>query len=163
MLGLCCGKKPAGLNPGKRLERLIGRDIEERTGDPDTTFKQLYDATGVELCTVVCNLTCMVTEEWHVKTTPNKKLREAVRISMGIPGFFAPLTELGVRGEELSYGDGGTLCNFPLHVFDGWCDLIRFFIGVSLEFGGLCGTLELFSCVCSLCVSERIRPRRAWY
>ena len=30
----------------------------------------------------VCNLTCMTTEEWHVKTTPNKSMREAVRASM---------------------------------------------------------------------------------
>ena len=25
-----------------------------------------------------------------------------------------------MRGDDLHYGDGGTLCNFPIHVFDGW-------------------------------------------
>ena len=69
---LCCGGKRLGIYPGDRLLGWIGDAIAARTGDPLTTFKELYDETGVELCVVVCNLTCMTTEEWHVKTTPNK-------------------------------------------------------------------------------------------
>eukprot|EP01046_Picozoa_sp_COSAG06_P017850 COSAG06_NODE_1227_length_10181_cov_4.722277_1_plen_409_part_00 len=122
----CCRKKPLGINPGKRLSKWIGNCIAEKTGCPDTTFKELYELTGkwnsvtkryeggVEFCAVVTNLTCMTTEEWHVKTTPNKMLREAVRTSMGIPGYFEAGSELGVRGDRLHYGDGGTLCNFPV-------------------------------------------------
>ena len=69
---LCCGGKRLGIYPGDRLLGWIGDAVAARTGDPLTTFKELYDETGVELCVVVCNLTCMTTEEWHVKTTPNK-------------------------------------------------------------------------------------------
>ena len=97
----CCRKKPLGINPGKRLSRLPGLIPCACEG-------------GVEFCAVVTNLTCMTTEEWHVKTTPNKMLREAVRTSMGIPGYFEAGSELGVRGDRLHYGDGGTLCNFPV-------------------------------------------------
>jgi hypothetical protein len=124
MLGLCCADSTLGVFAGDRLHKFIGGTIEARTGDPDTTFKELYDDAGVELCCVVCNITaraprggqaplafsyvnwfsmallygragrltakiggfrpgqCMTTEEWHVKTTPNKPIRDAVRASI---------------------------------------------------------------------------------
>lgn len=91
----CCRERPLGLNPGKRLERFIGKCIEKQTGCPDTTFKELWELTGVELCVVVCNFTSMTTEEWHVKTTPNKTLRDAVRASMGLPFFCECILQLG--------------------------------------------------------------------
>ena len=60
--------------------------MEEMTGDADTTFKQLYDLTGKELCIVVTNLNLMDAEYCHVKTTPNMPIRMAVRMSLSIPG-----------------------------------------------------------------------------
>ena len=123
LLDLCCcwcSKGRLGIFPGKRLLKFIGDTIAARTGDPLTTFKELYDETGVELCIVVCNLTCMVTEEWHVKTTPNKPIREAVRASMGVPVGLQPLMVEGGQGSQMAFVDGGTLSNFPIHVFDGW-------------------------------------------
>jgi predicted acylesterase/phospholipase RssA len=113
----CCCQNRTGMHAGDRLSRYIGEVIAAKTGNPNLTFKELYDATGgVELCVVVCNLTCMASEEWHVKTTPNKPIRDAVRVSMGMPGVLNARREKGFEGLDLAYVDGGVLCNFPLHV-----------------------------------------------
>ena len=39
---------------------------------------------------------------------------------MGLPGMVKPMSEPGLQGSPLAFVDGGTLCNFPLHCFDGW-------------------------------------------
>eukprot|EP00058_Branchiostoma_floridae_P009055 XP_002594543.1 hypothetical protein BRAFLDRAFT_130803 [Branchiostoma floridae] len=91
----------------------------DQPGNPDLTFKQLHKMNGVELCIVVTNLTQMTEEYCHVKTTPDLPIRKAVRMSMSIPGLFQPvLTDY--HGDEAFYVDGGVICNYPLHSFDGW-------------------------------------------
>ncbi|KAI8521357.1 hypothetical protein Bbelb_011110 [Branchiostoma belcheri] len=92
---------------------------EGRPGNPDVTFKQLYKMSGIELCIVVTNLDQMTEEYCHVKTTPDLPIRKAVRMSMSIPGLFQPvLTDY--HGDKEFYVDGGVICNYPLHAFDGW-------------------------------------------
>lgn len=51
-----------------------------------SSFFQLYEKTGKELCVVVTNLNHMTEEYCHVKTTPDMPIRLAVRMSMAIPG-----------------------------------------------------------------------------
>ena len=43
---------------------------------------------------------------------------EAVRASMSIPFFYAPLKLKDAAGEECWFVDGGMLSNFPIDVFD---------------------------------------------
>ena len=103
----CCSKGRLGIFPGNRLLKFIGDTIAERTGNPLTTFKELYDETGVELCIMVCNLTCMTTEEWHVKTTPNTPIRDAVRGSATIckqPLYVDRRSPSGAKRAGCSYG-----------------------------------------------------------
>ncbi|XP_035675831.1 uncharacterized protein LOC118415377 [Branchiostoma floridae] len=102
---------------GSILEKFTRKD--GRPGNPDITFKQLYKMSGIELCIVVTNLDQMTEEYCHVKTTPNLPIRKAVRMSMSIPGLFQPvLTDY--HGNKEFYVDGGVVCNYPLHSFDGW-------------------------------------------
>ncbi|XP_078581056.1 uncharacterized protein LOC144864645 [Branchiostoma floridae x Branchiostoma japonicum] len=102
---------------GGILEKFTRKD--GRPGNPDITFKQLYNMSGIELCIVVTNLDQMAEEYCHVKTTPNLPIRRAVRMSMSIPGLFQPvLTDY--HGNKEFYVDGGVICNYPLHSFDGW-------------------------------------------
>ncbi|XP_066301637.1 uncharacterized protein [Branchiostoma lanceolatum] len=102
---------------GSILEKFTHTD--DHPGNPDITFKQLYKMSGIELCIVVTNLDQMTEEYCHVKTTPNLEIRKAVRMSMSIPGLFQPvLTDY--HGEKEFYVDGGVVCNYPLHSFDGW-------------------------------------------
>ncbi|XP_035688852.1 uncharacterized protein LOC118424405 [Branchiostoma floridae] len=102
---------------GGILEKFTRKD--GKPGNPDITFKQLYSMSGIELCIVVTNLDQMTEEYCHVKTTPNFPIRKAVRMSMSIPGLFEPvLTDY--HGSKELYVDGGVICNYPLHSFDGW-------------------------------------------
>ncbi|XP_078571605.1 uncharacterized protein LOC144859186 [Branchiostoma floridae x Branchiostoma japonicum] len=102
---------------GGILEKCTRKD--GKPGNPDVTFKQLYNMSGIELCIVVTNLDQMTEEYCHVKTTPNLPIRKAVRMSMSIPGLFEPvLTDY--HGDKEFYVDGGVICNYPLHSFDGW-------------------------------------------
>ena len=55
----------------------------------------------------------------HPKTTPNMPIREALRMTMAIPGLYTAwfYDHLGLTD---TYVDGCCLCNYPIHCFDGW-------------------------------------------
>jgi len=116
-----------GLNPGSRLLEFIGGQLAARTGSEDVTFAQLLDRTGRELCVPITNVTRMCTEYCHPKTTPTMPVRIAVAISMSLPVLMRPYRIVRSVGmdrdswnEDDLYTDGGLLCNYPLHAFDGW-------------------------------------------
>eukprot|EP00794_Sanderia_malayensis_P003397 gene3397-3887_t len=108
-----------GWNPGKRLLKWFGEQLRERTGNADITFKELLHQFGRELCIVVTNLSQMTTEYFHPKTTPNTPVRTAVRMSTAMPGVFQSVL-YKVHEDTDVYVDGGLLCNYPIHAFDGW-------------------------------------------
>lgn len=111
-----------GLNPGSRLLDFLGERLKERTGSEDVTFAQVWERCGRELCVPVTNLTRMCTEYCHPKTTPDMPVRLAVGMSMSLPVLMVPYRVLrGGSGAQADlYTDGGLLCNFPVHAFDGW-------------------------------------------
>ncbi|KAJ7372184.1 hypothetical protein OS493_020613 [Desmophyllum pertusum] len=111
--------KGFGWNPGKRMLRWFGEQLKERTGDGDITFKEVWERFGKELCIVVTNLNQMSVEYFHPKTTPNTPIRRAVRMSVALPGVFQCVREMNNDYEDV-YVDGGLLCNYPIHAFDGW-------------------------------------------
>lgn len=111
--------KGFGWNPGKRMLKWFGEQLKERTGDSDITFKEVYERFGKELCIVVTNLNQMSVEYFHPKTTPNTPIRRAVRMSVALPGVFQCVREMNNDYEDV-YVDGGLLCNYPIHAFDGW-------------------------------------------
>nr|XP_022306873.1 uncharacterized protein LOC111113157 isoform X3 [Crassostrea virginica] len=108
-----------GWNPGNRIYNWFGEVMEQKTGNKDITFSELYEKTGKELCVVVTNLNHMTEEYCHVKTTPDMPIRLAVRMSMAIPGMFQA-TNYTYNGETNTYVDGGVICNYPIHCYDGW-------------------------------------------
>ncbi|ESO84597.1 hypothetical protein LOTGIDRAFT_168662 [Lottia gigantea] len=97
----------------------MGNHIEKKVGDADITFKQLYKKKGIELCICVTNVNRMDVIFCHVKTTPHLPIRRAVVMSMSIPGYFKASKET-LFGSMDVYVDGGLLCNYPIHCFDGW-------------------------------------------
>jgi len=114
-----------GMHPGQKLYEFLGSILEEITGSADITFAQLYERTGRELCIPVTNVTRMITEYCHMKTTPNMAVRVATRMSMSLPVMLQPvdLVHATPQMEQVVsevYVDGGLLCNNPVHVFDGW-------------------------------------------
>ncbi|BFZ23318.1 hypothetical protein BsWGS_26357 [Bradybaena similaris] len=110
-----------GWNPGNKIFSWFGDRIKARSDkkNPDMTFYDLYKEKGVELCVVVTNLNLMKSEYCHPKTTPDMPIREALRMSMSIPGVFMACM-YDNHGEQDAYVDGGVLCNYPIHCFDGW-------------------------------------------
>ncbi|XP_059145229.1 uncharacterized protein LOC131932344 [Physella acuta] len=110
-----------GWNPGDRFSDWCGEMIKEKssTANPDMTFYDLYRERRVELCIVVTNLNQMRSEYCHPKTTPDMPIREAVRMSMALPGLFTARF-YDNHGRTDTYVDGGLLCNYPIHCFDGW-------------------------------------------
>lgn len=115
-----------GMHPGQRLYDFLGRILADKAGNPDITFQQLHARFGRELCIPITNVTRMMTEYCHLKTTPTMPVRLAARISMSLPVLLEPVTVASRRqptGESSVgdvYVDGGLLCNNPVHVFDGW-------------------------------------------
>lgn len=108
-----------GWNPGKRIYDWFGEALAKKTKNPDITFSELYRTYQKELCVVVTNLNHMTEEYCHPKTTPDMPIRLAVRMSMAIPGMFQA-TKYTDKGETNTYVDGGVLCNYPIHCYDGW-------------------------------------------
>ncbi|XP_041459640.1 uncharacterized protein LOC121411159 isoform X2 [Lytechinus variegatus] len=108
-----------GWHPGKVSYEWFGRFIENKLGNPDATFRDLYEKVGNELCIVVTNLSLKMEEYCHVKTTPNLPIRAALRMSTSLPGVFYPFQKVTGDRTDL-YIDGGLICNYPVHCFDGW-------------------------------------------
>lgn len=108
-----------GWHPGAKLMDFLGKIFSMKTDDPDITFAEVYKKFGNELCIIITNVNTMSEEYCHVKTTPDMPVRLAVRMSMSIPGLFQ-----SVQGTMYSntntYVDGGIICNYPIHCFDGW-------------------------------------------
>jgi arachidonate 5-lipoxygenase len=115
-----------GMHPGQKLFNFLGQILSDNAGNPDLTFQQLHTKFGRELCIPITNVTRMMTEYCHLKTTPNMPVRLAARMSMSLPVLLEPVTvnarrQSGIQGELSDvYVDGGLLCNNPVHAFDGW-------------------------------------------
>ncbi|XP_072015107.1 uncharacterized protein [Amphiura filiformis] len=108
-----------GWHPGSRLYKWLGTTFEDKTGDPDITFFELYRKYGRELCITTTNLNQLDCVYCHVKTTPDLPIRMAIRMSLSIPGVFSPVKYNMYTTSDL-FVDGGLLCNYPIQVFDGW-------------------------------------------
>ncbi|MGB2977688.1 MAG: patatin-like phospholipase family protein [Propionicimonas sp.] len=114
-----------GMHPGQRSYAFLGEILRDFTGSADVTFRQLLERSGRELCVPVTNVTRMMTDYCHPKTTPNMPVRVAVRMSMSLPVLLQPVLlqrTAAAKDVELAevYVDGGLLCNNPSHAFDGW-------------------------------------------
>ena len=107
-------KNKYGFHLGKEFYNWYGALLEDETGKADITFADVFDDCDKEL---VITGTCLNRRETHYYTkdrNPNMSIRQAVRISMSIPLFFAAVEW---KGDLLV--DGGVLNNYPLWVFDG--------------------------------------------
>jgi NTE family protein len=125
-------RKNFGWYRGEKLEQWIGKLIGEKTGSEDLTFKELHELSlqnsfYKELFVTATNLTKQKTEVFSFFSSPDMKIKTAVRISISVPLYFAAvfLNEQGevVRKPKRSgnyqvYIDGGILANYPLDIFD---------------------------------------------
>lgn len=106
--------KNYGLTENNYIYELIGDVLEERLGNKDLTFKELYEKTGK---TFIVGSTDY-TRKKMVFFRNNEKykdipIRFAIRLSMNIPILFEPIYH-----NESAYLDGGLMDNFPITFFD---------------------------------------------
>lgn len=125
-------KNKFGIYKGEKFEQWLKQIILEKTGKQDLTFKQLHELhiTNPAFKDLYCtgtNVSKQRLEIFSYETTPNFSLATAVRISAGIPLYFEPIALddnlLPIKkGDTTSfinyYVDGGTICNFPISMFD---------------------------------------------
>jgi len=101
-----------GLHSGDPFVSWLKKLIGARTGNPDCTFGELFEKTGRELVVTASCVNRRMQRYFHHSGNPDMPIVQAVRMSMSIPLFFAP-----VIFEDEFYCDGGLLNNFPLWVF----------------------------------------------
>lgn len=107
-----------GIASGNVFENFIEKYIKNKTGNPNYTFKNLYDDKQITLVTTGTNLNRQMTVYFHKDSFPNMPIKRAVRISMSVPGLFEPVKCALFDIDDL-YIDGGCTDNYPLHIFDG--------------------------------------------
>lgn len=83
----------------------------------DPTFKELFDAGyKKELRIVTTNLDRGDVKIFSHKTTPNKKVAEAVALSCSVPILFPPKWIVSADGKRELHTDGGVIKNYPFGV-----------------------------------------------
>jgi len=107
-----------GWYKGDYFRNWAARLIKEKTGNGESTFKDIYDMRASrrfrDIYVIGTNLSTRFSEVFSYEHTPRIPLADAVRISMSIPLFFA--AKKNFRNDI--YVDGGVLDNYPIKLFD---------------------------------------------
>jgi|SRR5271154_567255 len=109
--------KKCGLDTGQTIYNLIEEILTQKTGIKHINFRQLYEITKIHF-TVVGS--CLTTKEiiyYDYINMPNFKVSTAIRISIGMPGFFVPVI---IDGKQ--YIDGAILNDYPMNLFSDKLD-----------------------------------------
>jgi len=122
-----------GAHPGRYIHRFVAEELErlgvrtfadlrrtdrraDRNLTPDRAYKLVVTATDVSRG----RLLRLPWDYRSLNLDPDEQLvADAVRASISIPLFFAPVTVRdGETGEPRTLVDGGVLSNFPIEIFD---------------------------------------------
>lgn len=129
-------RKEYGMYKGQKFESWLASLIFYKTGNANTTFFQLHqmhkrDSRFKDFYCTGTNVTRQQLEILSWEKWPQMKLKTAVHISGCIPFYFKPVP-IDSSGNEVSlkdtlcnydlYVDGGTLCNYPVNMFDSSTD-----------------------------------------
>jgi NTE family protein len=94
--------------------------VSDKTGG-DITFGHLQNKGFLGLTVVSTNLRKRAPRILDAGNFPNVSVPLGVRSSMGIPFFFEPVSYPYDQPQTLDV-DGGTMYNYPITVFDYFCD-----------------------------------------
>ena len=111
-------KSKFGWYKGDRFHNWIKDRIKKKTGNPNSTFKEIYDMKKEhkfkDIYFVGANISTGFAEVYSYEDRPLMKVADAVRISMSIPLFFAAIR----KNEGDVCVDGGLINNYPIKLFD---------------------------------------------
>lgn len=112
---------------GERMSRWLADIIDEKTGNSNITFEELYNKGFKDLyitATVLNHQKLVVLSRF---TYPQMRVKDAVRISASIPFYFEAVF-VNAQGKIIKHPkkkdsltvmvDGGLVGNFPIHMFD---------------------------------------------
>jgi NTE family protein len=112
---------------GKQFDKWLKAIIENKTGNPDITFRQMHERQYKDIYVTGTSLNNQRLIVFSNETYPDMKVSDAVRISMSIPMYFEAviIDSLGniiERKDAKPFHDlmvdGGLTGNFPIAVFD---------------------------------------------
>jgi NTE family protein len=116
-----------GWYKGKKLRNWLGKIVEKKTGNADITFEELHQKGFKDLYVAGTCLNRQQPVIFSYETYPKMKVKDAVRISAGIPLYFEAVF-MDSSGNIYNHPkqkqgldvmvDGGFLENFPIHIFD---------------------------------------------
>ncbi|AEQ33381.1 patatin-like phospholipase [Megavirus chiliensis] len=101
-----------GIDTGKIIYDLFEEILFSKTNNKHINFRQLYEITKIHFTVVGSCLTTKKAVYYDYINTPNFKVSVAIRISIGMPGFFVPVTI-----DDKKYIDGAILDNYPMNLF----------------------------------------------
>lgn len=108
-----------GWNKGDAFHQWIGEQINNKTQNKNFTFSQLKEAIDNghdsfrDLYVVATNLSQQKSVVFSHETTPDMPIKDAVRMSMSIPLYFAAF-----KLSNDMMVDGGVSYNYPINIFD---------------------------------------------
>ena len=110
-----------GWNKGDAFKEFISKQIKDKTGNPNFTFRDLDQAVQQKrpgyrhLYTVCTNLSQQKAQIFshEPEHTPDVTIADAVRMSMSIPLYFQAVK---FKGDVMV--DGGVSYNYPVNLFD---------------------------------------------
>ena len=106
-----------GWYKGEHFESWIEDIVAEKTGDRNSTFKDIHERMESdnfrEIYFQGTNVSTHLVETFSSEKSPDMSIAKAVRISMSIPFFFE-----AVKWKSNIYVDGGVLDNYPIRLFD---------------------------------------------
>lgn len=112
---------------GERMLRWIEKIIDNKTGDKDITFEELYNKGFKDLYITATNINEQKMEVLSRLTYPKMRVKDAVRISISIPFYFeavfvdkeGKVTRRPKNKKDYNVMvDGGLIGNFPIQIFD---------------------------------------------
>jgi len=106
-----------GLDDGKKMEIVFEKMFKAKGIPANITFKQLFDRTKKILIITVSCLNDKKVYYHSYQTVPDMQVLTAVRMSISIPIYFAP-----VKYQGKMYVDGGCMDNYPIQLFSDCLD-----------------------------------------
>jgi predicted acylesterase/phospholipase RssA len=94
------------------FEKTIQPLLEGRGLSSDSTLKELYDYTNIDVHFFSLELNSMTKIDLSYKSHPNLRVADAIYMSSACPILFTPCTD---DETKTCYVDGGLICNYPVN------------------------------------------------
>lgn len=109
-----------GLDSGDKIIRWLHGLMSSKGFDPNITFSEMYIKTKIDYQVLATNLNKYSFTKFSNLDTPNVKITDAIRMSIGVPLVFTIVkynTETQIVGNGDTHVDGGLIDSFPIHLF----------------------------------------------